>query len=106
MMKHILPDAVFFLAENGAAGLDIYLEEKPNLILTDLLMPKLGGPELISGIREQDTTTPIIVMTANIQNAVKAKLEALGIQGFIHKPATFDKVGEIRKLVEECLHVE
>ena len=106
IMKHILPDGVFFLSDNGAAALEIYRQEKPDLILTDLLMPKMGGADFVALIREQDPLTPIIVMTANIQNAVKARLEAMGIQGFIHKPAKFDKVEEIRALVERCLHVE
>lgn len=106
IMKNILPDGVFFLSDNGNAGFDIYSREKPDLILTDLLMPDLSGTQLVAKIREQDQATPIIIMTANIQNAVTAKLESMGIQGYIHKPAKFDKVEEIRRLVAKYVHVE
>ena len=106
IMKHILPASAFLLSENGHAGFEVYLAEKPDLILTDLLMPKLDGMELVAKIREHDRTTPIIVMTANIQHAVKAKLDDLGIQGFIHKPAKFDKIEEIRTLVSRYIHAD
>ena len=52
-----------FRARDGEAGLQIYAEYKPDVIITDLVMPKKDGLEVIASIRQQNTKIPIFVLS-------------------------------------------
>ena len=52
------------LGENGRDGLDLYHQNRPSVVITDLEMPFMNGMEMIRRIREQDQTVPIIITTA------------------------------------------
>lgn len=56
--------AEIFTASDGEEGLDIFLKQKPDLVIADLDMPIMSGAEMISEIRKHDTEVPIIVVTA------------------------------------------
>jgi DNA-binding response OmpR family regulator len=53
------------LAENGEEGLALALKEKPDLILLDILMPKMDGMTMMKKVREDEwgKNVPIIIMT-------------------------------------------
>ena len=51
-------------ASNGVEALKIYNDKKPDIIISDIEMPKMNGLKLASLIREKDITTPIIITTA------------------------------------------
>ena len=102
----LLPAAEFFEAADGETGLALFQTMQPDLVLTDLLMPKLTGEELIRAIRQLDATVPIIVMTANIQKSAREKVEALGVTGFVTKPVIGESVKNLRALLAGCLHVK
>jgi DNA-binding NtrC family response regulator len=84
----ILSDKVetIFEAENGIIGYNLYLEKKPQLIVTDLRMPKLNGMELLNRIRKIDTTTPIILITGHGDQEDLEKALQMGAFDFIEKP--------------------
>ncbi|MCR4311386.1 MAG: response regulator [Candidatus Taylorbacteria bacterium] len=53
-------------AENGVTGLKIALKEHPDLILLDILMPQMGGVEMLRGLRDANTwgkQVPVILLT-------------------------------------------
>jgi len=53
-------------AKNGLTGLKVALEEKPEVILLDILMPELDGMEMMRRLRESNTygkTVPIVILT-------------------------------------------
>ena len=54
-------------AHHGAAALERVKEEEPDLVVTDLMMPVMGGRELIDRLRSDPDTTsiPILVLSAN-----------------------------------------
>lgn len=56
-----------------------------DVILVDVGLPGMDGLELVSRIRENNQTTAIAVITANIQNPVRQRAEAMGAV-FIEKP--------------------
>lgn len=95
----LLPDAEFLEAGDGEAGLAVCLHDHPDLVLTDLLMPKMSGEAMIAAIRQQNTKVPIIVMTANIQKPAREKVEALGITGFVTKPVNGESAIKLRDLL-------
>ncbi|MBF0466856.1 MAG: response regulator [Nitrospirae bacterium] len=53
-----------YVAENGKAGLEIFLKENPDVVITDIEMPLMNGHEMIEKIREHSSNVPIIVTTA------------------------------------------
>ena len=102
----LLPNAEFFEAADGKTGLALFQTMRPDLVLTDLLMPTMTGEDLIRSIRQLDATVPIIVMTANIQKPAREKVEALGVTGFVTKPVIGESIKTLRALLTGCLHAE
>ena len=104
VVSAILPKVEFFEAGDGEQGLELFKSLRPDLVLTDLLMPKMTGEDLIKEIRLLDQQVPIIVMTANIQKPAKAKVESFGITGFITKPIIGESVKNLQALLAGCFH--
>jgi len=85
------PDAELIFASSGEEGYRQYKEQKPDYVITDLLMPGIGGQRMISMIREYDADSKIIVLSSDIQRAVKQEVEQLGIIMFLNKPLDEEK---------------
>ena len=105
-ISSLLPNAEFIEAADGEAGLALFHESKPDLVFTDLLMPKMAGDLMIAAIRRHDKEVPIIVMTANIQKPAREKVEAYGITGFVTKPVNGASVKILRELLVGYANVE
>lgn len=79
------------LAEDGLAGLDAVIEEEPDLVLLDLLLPKLDGVELCRFIR-RFSSVPIVMLTARAEKKdVVAGLDA-GADDYITKPFSVEEL--------------
>lgn len=81
------------IACNGREGLDIVKEENFDLIVTDLMMPQIGGIEVLKELAMMNNTSPVIVITAygTVQNAVEAM--KLGAFDYITKPFNLEEFG-------------
>lgn len=86
-------------ASSGEEGLSVYIKEKPDCIITDLLMPGIGGQAMIQKIRETDSECRIIVLSSDIQKAVRDEVEQLGISAFINKPINSEKLLMIADII-------
>ena len=73
-------------ALDGAAGLRLALEEDPDLILLDLMLPKMDGFQVCRTLREQGRATPIIMLTAREEETDKVLGLELGADDYITKP--------------------
>ena len=73
-------------ALDGAAGLRLALEQDPDLILLDLMLPKLDGFQVCRTLREQSRATPIIMLTAREEETDKVLGLELGADDYITKP--------------------
>ena len=73
-------------ALDGAAGLRLALERDPDLILLDLMLPKMDGFEVCRRLREQGRTTPVIMLTAREEETDKVLGLELGADDYITKP--------------------
>ena len=73
-------------ASDGVAALDRYSNEKPHLVLLDLVMSGMGGLEVLQKLRENDSQARVIVATADIQNTTREMAAQVGSRGFLNKP--------------------
>ena len=75
---------------DGKEALDKMQEEKYDLLLTDIMMPKINGFELAETVRATDKTTPIIFMTAKDDKPSKMLGYNIGIDEYVTKPFDTD----------------
>lgn len=94
-------------AASGAEGVRKAQDEKPDVILLDMMMPAMDGSATLAALRSQPATatTPVIFLTAKAMRAEVERLRALGAAGVLIKP--FDPrtlPGDVRALVESQLN--
>jgi len=94
-------------AASGAEGVRKAQDEKPDVILLDMMMPAMDGSATLAALRSQPATamTPVIFLTAKAMRAEIERLRALGAAGVLIKP--FDPralPGEVRALLESQLN--
>ncbi len=73
-------------ATDGQTGLELARSENADLLVVDVMLPKLGGLEIIREVREQDPDVPILVLSAKGQEADKVAGLSLGADDYIVKP--------------------
>ncbi len=75
-------------AANGEDGLEKVFRLKPDIILTDVMMPKMSGDKMVEAIRKNPdfNSTPIVLLTAKIDDDLKIKLLGDGCQDYLSKP--------------------
>ena len=72
-------------AGNGVEAWEMYQKFRPDIIILDILMPKLNGVELLGRIRQIDQRCAVIVVTSVDQGDTLDKLKQLGISGILNK---------------------
>ena len=73
-------------AADGQEMLEELKQTEPDLIISDLHMPQLSGLQVLSQLRQTDSTTPFILMSAFADKAVRAEAAALGATYVYSKP--------------------
>lgn len=73
-------------AYDGAQGLDLARSKKPDLILLDLMLPKLNGFDVCKTLRDEGDTVPILMLTAREEERDKVMGLELGADDYITKP--------------------
>ena len=84
-------------ARGGRAGLEQLNALQPDIVLSDVRMPDVGGVEILAAAKQQDPDTPVILMTAQatLQSAMQAVNE--GAFYYIQKPFRNDELIAILK---------
>ncbi|HEX9018746.1 MAG TPA: response regulator transcription factor [Anaerolineaceae bacterium] len=91
-------------AENGQQALFAARQEKPDLILLDIMMPKMDGYEFLRVYRKE-ATTPIILITARLEETDKVLGLELGADDYITKPFGMrELVARIRAVLRRAGH--
>jgi len=85
-------------AKNGQDGLVKFDLEQPDIVILDLVMPVMDGFQVLETLKERGVTTPLIVLTSDIQLPVRVQCASLGARGFVNKPLNRD---ELRKAIQE-----
>ena len=73
-------------AYDGPTGLQLALEQNPDLILLDLMLPGMNGFDVCRKVRESGSSTPILMLTAREEEADKVLGLELGADDYITKP--------------------
>jgi len=89
-------------ATDGAEGVEIATTERPDVIISDIMMPKVSGLELVQAVKGDPelSSTPIILLSAKAQSSdLKAGLDA-GADEYITKPfEPLDLIDRVNALV-------
>lgn len=84
--KSILSDYNTIEAKNGIEALAIIKSTKIDLLITDYLMPKMDGLQLLKEVKNLNFEFPVIVITINNSEQKKHEMFRLGIDNYIYKP--------------------
>ena len=74
-------------AEDGLSALERYSVDRPDAVLLDLVMNGMYGLDVLTKLREFDSSAKVIVLSADIQTSSRQMVQAAGASGFLNKPA-------------------
>ena len=80
------------ISYDGEEGLELAEISKPDLIILDRLLPKVGGIKFIERLRNQNIPTPILMLSALGQTEEKIEGLNIGADDYLSKPFSFDEL--------------
>jgi len=95
-MKELLEDkcSKLYIAKNGKEGIELFEKFAPDIVLTDIAMPKMNGIEMSQKIKQLNISTPIIITTAFSDAKYILKAIDVGINNYLLKPVSLKKLFE------------
>ncbi len=81
-----------YIAENGSHGLELYLKHKPDLVITDMVMPVMNGLEMVKEIKKIAPEAKFVVMSAYSEKDSFIESIHLGVDGYLMKPVEAKKL--------------
>jgi DNA-binding response OmpR family regulator len=92
-------------AKDGVEGWAFYIKQKPDCIVLDIMMPNMDGFTLIQKIRQVDSYTPVIFLTARAQTQDVVKGFELGGNDYLRKPFSIDElIVRTNSLIQRSVH--
>jgi len=83
------------VAVDGEDGYNKFLNNKIDLVISDINMPKMNGLELCKKIRETDMKIPIIVLSAHSEDNFISESLKYGVSNYLLKPIDIDQLSTI-----------
>ncbi len=106
LISHILAAGDYHLleADSGKAAYDLFIAEKPDLVLMDIIMPEMDGLQTCRLIKQAagGQLTPILMFTASTEGQEMEQAYLAGAADFINKPINAE---ELRHRVNRLLHL-
>jgi DNA-binding response OmpR family regulator len=81
-------------ARDGQQGKQAIYNHRPDLVILDMMMPRMGGYPVLEHFRGKTDAPPIIMITANEGSRHKAYAEYLGVVDYIRKPFAMERLLE------------
>lgn len=81
-----------YTANNGAEGLSMILSADPDLIILDVMMPKIDGFEVCRRLREGGSTVPVLMLTAKDEVENRVKGLDIGADDYLVKPFALEEL--------------
>jgi two-component system cell cycle sensor histidine kinase/response regulator CckA len=102
MLREVMVDTLDLLnytvrqAANGRAALEMLHQHggEIDLVMSDLIMPEMGGRELIQAMRDKGMGTPVVIMSGHPLENDLSNLQTLGVAGWLVKPATLEQLAD------------
>jgi two-component system NtrC family sensor kinase len=94
VLKIILAEGGYSIvcAADGQEGLELFEEEMPSIVITDIKMPGLDGIEVLKAIKERHEETEVIIITGHGEMDLAVRALKLQASDFIHKPISSDAI--------------
>ena len=83
------------VCSDGEALLELLDQQQIDLILLDLMMPKMDGLTCLQRLRERGNVVPVLVVTAFNEDNKRREAKALGARDFILKPDLFERLPQL-----------
>src|SRR5215813_11166501 len=81
-------------ARDGQQAKSLIYQQRPDLVILDMMMPRMGGYPVLEHFRDKADAPPIIMITANEGSRHKAYAEYLGVIDYIRKPFAMERLLE------------
>src|ERR1700730_2444477 len=81
-------------ARDGQQGKQVIYQNRPDLVILDMMMPRMGGYPVLEHFKGKTDAPPIIMITANEGTRHKAYAEYLGVVDYIRKPFAMERLLE------------
>lgn len=96
---------IVLTADNGDKGIKIALQEKPNLVISDIMMRDTDGYDVFNALKKNNycATIPFVFLTANTEKREMRKSLSIGANAFLTKPYDADT---LIKVIAALLHKE
>jgi YesN/AraC family two-component response regulator len=94
------------VAQNGLEALSMYEEHSPDIIITDINMPKMSGFEMAEKVRENNKLIPIIAVTAHNDTEYFMDAIKLGVTSFLVKPVEISELQRVLTSVEQIVNLQ
>jgi DNA-binding response OmpR family regulator len=79
-------------ANDGHQAKSVIYNQRPDLVILDMMMPRMGGYPVLEHFRGKPDVPPIIMITANEGSRHKAYAEYLGVVDYIRKPFAMERL--------------
>ncbi len=94
------------VAEDGKRGLELFRQQRADLIITDINMPHMDGIEMIEKIRAIDPEVPVIIISAYNESGYFIQSIRLGVDGYLLKPVELDQLLALFKKVADKIRLK
>jgi DNA-binding response OmpR family regulator len=81
-------------ARDGQQGKQMVYQHRPDLMILDMMMPRMGGYPVLEHFKGKTDAPPVIMITANEGSRHKAYAEYLGVVDYIRKPFAMERLLE------------
>ncbi len=99
-----------YVAQNGEEGLELYKEYKPDIVISDIKMPKMNGLEMVQKIKEITPLQLVLLLTAHSDSEYLFEAINLNVDGYVLKPIDLDivhdKITQLIQIIENQKAVE
>lgn len=94
------------VAKDGIEGLEMFQSEKPEIVVSDISMPRMNGLDMATSIKALSPKTFIIILSAHDNSNMLLKSIEIGVYGYLIKPLKISKINEMVMNIIHSIEIE
>jgi len=94
------------LAKDGLEGIMVFNGHKPDLVITDCLMPQVSGRTLTQHVKCQNQDIPVIMLTGFSERFTRAEAERIGANEYLQKPVMLARLKQVIDMYDRYYAVD